>query len=121
MILYRPVGTKELDLIRESGWTRYPPRLPDQPIFYPVLEEEYACQIARDWNAKYNDDRRGYVTRFEVEDGFVRRYEVHTVGAARHRELWVPAEEQEEFQGHFLGKIEVIGECSGDRAEEEQR
>ena len=46
MILYRPVGTKELDLIRESGWTRYPPRLPDQPIFYPVLNEEYAVEIA---------------------------------------------------------------------------
>ena len=60
MILYRPVGTKELELIRESGWTRYPPRLPEQPIFYPVLEEEYARQIARDWNARYHDDHRGY-------------------------------------------------------------
>lgn len=120
MILYRPVGTKELDLIRQSGWTRYPPRLPDQPIFYPVLEEEYAQEIARDWNAKYNDDRRGYVTRFEIEDGFVQRYEVHTVGAARHRELWVPAGEQEEFQRHFIGKIQVIGEYAGGE-EEEQR
>ena len=50
-ILYRPVGTEELDLIRASGFSAFPPRLPEQPIFYPVLTEEYAVQIARDWNA----------------------------------------------------------------------
>lgn len=120
MILYRPVGTAELKLIRESGWEKFPPRLPEQPIFYPVLEEEYARQIARDWNARYNDDRRGYVTRFEVEDSWAKRYEIHTVGAALHRELWIPAEEQEEFQRHFIGKIEVIGEYPGDGTGEEQ-
>lgn len=36
-ILYRPVGRKELDLIKESGFKRFPPRLFHQPIFYPVL------------------------------------------------------------------------------------
>lgn len=112
MTLYRPVGTAELNLIRESGWTKYPPRLPEQPIFYPVLNVEYAREIARDWNAKYNDDRKGYVTRFEIEDGCAGRYEVHTVGNARHQELWVPAEEQEEFLRHIIGKIEVIAEFS---------
>ena len=119
MILYRPVGTAELELIRASGWTRYPPRLPEQPIFYPVLEEAYARQIARDWNARYNDDQRGYVTRFAIEDEYVRRYEVHTVGSALHRELWVPAEEQEEFQRHIIGRIQVIGEYPGREGEEE--
>ena len=64
--LFRPVGKTELDLIEESGFTKFPPRLPEQPIFYPVLNEEYAMQIARDWNAKYNADRIGFVTKFEV-------------------------------------------------------
>ena len=65
MILYRPVGTKELELIRESGYRAFPPRLPEQPIFYPVLNEKYAVEIASRWNVKYNDDHRGYVTRLD--------------------------------------------------------
>jgi hypothetical protein len=40
--LWRPVGPAELDLIRASGMTAFPPRLPDQPIFYPVTTEDYA-------------------------------------------------------------------------------
>jgi hypothetical protein len=54
--LFRPVGQKELDLISESGFTRFPPRLPEQPIFYPVLNIEYAEQIARDWNTRNVQD-----------------------------------------------------------------
>jgi len=57
-ILYRPVGRGELELIRASGFREFPPRLPEQPIFYPVLTEEYATQIARDWNTK--DERSGF-------------------------------------------------------------
>jgi hypothetical protein len=63
---FRPVGQKELDLIRQSGFTEFPPRLPEQPIFYPVLYEEYAAQIARDWNAKHGQPNVGYVTRFHT-------------------------------------------------------
>lgn len=117
MILYRPVGTGELELIRESGWLKYPPRLPEQPIFYPVLNEEYAVEIAAGWNAKYNDDRKGYVTRFEIDDGYFRQFEVHTVGGERHRELWVSAAELEEFNRHIIGKIEVVGEFSAEKAD----
>ena len=43
--LYRPVGPKELELIEQSGWKKFPPRLSEQPIFYPVMNEEYAIQI----------------------------------------------------------------------------
>ena len=68
--LYRPVGEKELDLIRNSGYSEFPPRLPYQPIFYPVLNEEYATQIARDWNTK-SGSRRGFVTRFQVRTEFL--------------------------------------------------
>ena len=57
MVLYRPVGTAELRLIEESGWREYPPRLPEQPIFYPVLEEGYAAEIASRWNAKTGDGK----------------------------------------------------------------
>lgn len=110
MILYRPVGTKELELIEKSGYKEFPPRLPEQPIFYPVLNEKYADEIAKNWNVKYNDDHKGYVTRFEVEDDFLKKYEPHVVGADYHRELWVPAEELDEFNLHIVGKIEVISE-----------
>lgn len=103
--LYRPVGPKELALIEASGFREFPPRLPEQPIFYPVLNEDYATQIARDWNVA--QDGAGYVTRFEVEAEFVRRYEVQTVGAAVHQEIWVPAEELAEFNRHIVGVIEV--------------
>lgn len=45
-LLYRPVGLKEMELIAESGFKKFPPRLMWQPIFYPVLNEQYASQIA---------------------------------------------------------------------------
>jgi hypothetical protein len=113
-ILYRPVGRNELALIRESGFTKFPPRLPGQPIFYPVLNEEYAMQIARDWNAKHNKDRRGYVARFQMKTKFLARYEVQTVGASHHQEYWIPAEELEVFNQNIVGEIEVIGEFRGE-------
>lgn len=52
MKLFRPIGAKELELIKRSGMTKFPPRLPEQPIFYPVFNADYARQIARDWNIK---------------------------------------------------------------------
>jgi hypothetical protein len=103
--LYRPVGPEELKLIVDSGWTAFPPRLADQPIFYPVTNEPYAIQIARDWNVKASGS--GYVTRFEVDSAFLERYPIQTVGGREHTELWVPAEELEEFNRHIVGKIEV--------------
>jgi len=109
-LLYRPVGQKELDLIRESGYTKFPPRLPEQPIFYPVLTEEYATKIARDWNTRYNSDGVGLVTRFRVRTAFLARYEVQTVGGSDHQEYWIPAEELTEFNRNIIGKIEVIAE-----------
>ncbi len=108
MILYRPVGDTELALIAQSEYRSFPPRLPEQPIFYPVLNEKYAEEIASRWNVKRNVGKKGYVTRFEVEDGYISKFEVQTVGASYHQELWIPAEELEEFNRHIIGKIEVI-------------
>ena len=113
--LYRPVGKKEMELIRESGYHCFPPRLPFQPIFYPVIQEEYAVQIARDWNTKdaasgYN----GYVTRFRVKSEFIEKYPVQTVGSSQHQEYWIPAAELGEFNENIVGKIEVIAEYKGE-------
>ena len=104
--LYRPVGPKELELIAASGFHEFPPRLAHQPIFYPVLNEDYAVQIARDWNVR--ESGAGFVTRFSVSSEFLRRYPVQTVGASLHKELWVPADELPEFNRNIVGLIEVI-------------
>jgi hypothetical protein len=110
-ILFRPVGQAELDLIRASGFRTFPPRLPHQPIFYPVCNEEYTTQIARDWNAKDTASGNvGYVTRFTVESEYLRRYPIQKVGNAIAIEHWIPAEELEEFNRHIVGLIEVIAE-----------
>jgi hypothetical protein len=106
--LWRPTGPQELALVRESGWRRWPPRLPDQPIFYPVLNEDYAVTIARDWNVPTSG--AGYVTRFRVESGFLSRYPVRQVGGRTILELWVPAGELDEFNDHIVGLIEVVHE-----------
>lgn len=114
MILFRPVGVKELQLIGETGFRAFPPRLPDQPIFYPVLNFEYAEQIARDWNTKDEASGfAGFVTKFEVGDDFASRYPVQVVGNDRHKELWVPAEELEEFNSQILGEITVEASYAG--------
>ena len=114
MILYRPVDPKELALIAASGHTAFPPRLPEQPIFYPVLNFQYAEQIARDWNAT-TAPYAGFVTRFEVDQRYAENFEIHTVGGKIHQELWVPAEELPEFNRHIKGKIEVVAAYYGDK------
>ena len=114
--LYRPVGLKELDLILQSDGRAFPPRLPEQPIFYPVLNFDYAAQIAGKWNPK--DERSGYagfVTAFDVEKTYVDQFEVHTVGASIHQELWIPAEALNEFNAHIIGRIQVREAFYGDR------
>ena len=108
--LFRPVGLDELELIRGSGYGEFPPRLPGQPIFYPVLNEEYAVQIARDWNTLHEADGRGFVTRFRVRREFLRRYDVRTVGGSVHQEYWIPAADLPEFNRHIVGLIEMIAE-----------
>ncbi|HZH35551.1 MAG TPA: hypothetical protein VEX64_11970 [Pyrinomonadaceae bacterium] len=113
--LYRPVGQKELDLISESGFTKFPPRLPEQPIFYPVCNQKYAEQIAKDWNAKHNADKVGFVTRFQVKTEFLGNYEIQTVGGELYQEYWIPAEELAEFNENIIGKIEVVSEFRNDK------
>ena len=106
--LYRPVGPEELALIAESGYRRFPPRLPEQPIFYPVLNEEYANDISRKWNAR--DYGAGFVTRFRVRKDYADKYPVQIVGDSTCQELWVPAEVLPTFNANIVGLIEVITE-----------
>ena len=113
--LYRPTGEMELASIRASGWREFPPRLPEQPIFYPVLNEEYATQIARDWNTR--DGGTGYVLRFQVESEYLARFPVRTAGARVHREYWIPAEELGEFNRNLVGRVEIVSEFTGTRAQ----
>ncbi len=112
MKLYRPVGLEELRLIVAMGMRGFPPRLPEQPIFYPVLNEGYARQIARDWNTK-SGLHAGFVTRFEIDDAYATKFERQVVGARKHEELWVSSEELGEFNAHIVGSVEVIGAYYG--------
>jgi hypothetical protein len=114
VLLFRPVGQAEMDLIEDTGRQEFPPRLPHQPIFYPVLSRDYAEQIARDWNTK--DPRSGYVgyvTEFRVRAVFLERYSVQTVGSSEHQEYWIPAEDLAEFNENIVGGIRVVEQFKG--------
>ena len=104
--LFRPVGPAELELIRAAGWKAFPPRLEEQPVFYPVLNQEYAAQIARDWNVR--ESGSGFVTRFDVDAEYLEKFPRQVVGGSVHEELWVPAEELDEFNSKIVGLIEVV-------------
>jgi hypothetical protein len=104
--LFRPIGPQELELVEKSGFREFPPRLPEQPIFYPVLTEEYALKIARDWNIPASG--AGYVTRFKVRRAFLSRYQVQAAGGKDHLEYWIPAADLPEFNRNIVGLIEVI-------------
>src|ERR1700722_10896626 len=104
--LWRPVGPHELELIRRSGMRSFPSRLPEQPIFYPVLTEEYAEKMARDWNVSAHGS--GYVTRFQVKQSFIRQYQVKEAGGRSHLEYWIPAEDVDAFNAAVVGLIEIV-------------
>ena len=104
--LFRPVGPRELELIGQANWKRFPPRLPEQPIFYPVSNEEYARQIAQDWNVK--ESGSGFVTRFSVSTEYLERFEIHIVGGKQHAEYWIPADQLDEFNKNIIGNITVV-------------
>lgn len=108
--LWRPVGPEELALIETSEMKAFPPRLPEQPIFYPVLTEEYAVKIARDWNVKASGS--GFVTRFEVLKSFLDCYDIQEAGGRAHLEYWIPAEEMSSFNDAIVGRIEVTKKFS---------
>ena len=114
--LYRPVGQQELDLIKESGYKAFPPRLEWQPIFYPVLNQPYAEQIALQWNTEDEFScYAGYVTAFDIPEAYLQQYPVQNVGGEIHNELWIPADELEAFNHQIAGTIRVVKEFFGDK------
>ncbi len=114
--LFRPVGVKELELIKESGMKAYPPRFSWQPIFYPVLIFEYASQIAKEWNTEDEGSGfAGFVTEFEIPEAYFHNFKVQNVGGKIYEELWVPSERLTEFNNNILNEIRVVAGFYGDR------
>lgn len=111
VVLWRPVGPAELELIRQSGMRAFPPRLPQQPIFYPVMTEEYAVKTARDWNAR--DSGSGFVTRFEIRKDFLDRFAIQDAGGRRHREYWIPAESLNALRRSWAGLKSCTSSAEG--------
>jgi len=112
-LLYRPVGANELALIAASGYSAFPPRRPGQPIFYPVLNQEYATQIARDWNATKVPLVSRVCHAFRRKDKLSFTVHRRESGRALALEYWIPAETLHEFNQNIVGKIEVISEFHG--------
>lgn len=106
MKLFRPVNQAELDLIVQSNWTKFPPRLVGQPIFYPVLNQQYAEEISKEWNVPSYGV--GHVLTFEVNDDYLKNYDIQKAGLDYHLEYWIPAEDLERFNQNILGKIELV-------------
>src|SRR5258706_1319365 len=106
--LYRTISQKELEVVAASEYHRWTPRLPEQPIFYPVANEEYAREISSQWNIPAGGV--GFVTKFEVKKSFIKRYQIHKVGGKNHTEWWIPAEDLEELNKNIVGLIQIVGE-----------
>ncbi|KQW86739.1 hypothetical protein [Brevundimonas sp. Root1279] len=119
--LYRPVGEAELALISRLDWSAFPPRLPEQPIFYPVMNEGYAEQIARDWNSLHEPAKVGHVLAFDLPIAVTDRWPVQVAGGRAHEELWVPAEALDDFNAMIVGPIRLVSTWrEGARVEEAQ-
>ncbi len=103
--LFRPLNRAELDLIQANAWKAFPPRLPSQPIFYPVLQEQYAIEITQQWNLPRFG--QAYVVAFDIDADFVAKYPIQKVGLDHHLELWVPAEELDAFNQELVGPIKL--------------
>lgn len=105
-VLYRPVNEAELELVRKALFKGFPPRLPEQPFFYPVTNEQYAAQITKEWNVPAYG--KGYVLKFEVNSEYLSQFDVQCVGGDEHTEYWIPSERMEEFNGQIIGQIEIV-------------
>jgi hypothetical protein len=106
--IFRPLGPQELELIKESGYKQWPPRLSGQPFFYPVTNEKYATEITVKWNIP--DFGVGYVAKFDVNKDFMDKFEIKKVGGANHTEWWIPAAELDELNRNIVGLINIVAE-----------
>lgn len=112
--LFRPVGQAEMELIAASGMKAFPPRLPEQPIFYPVATVEYARLIASDWNVRDPASGNvGYVLRFRILKDYLDRHPAREAGGRDLVEYWIPAEELPAVNANLVGLIEVVERFDG--------
>lgn len=104
VVLFRAVGPSELELIRASGGAGFPRRGHHEPILSVTPSEEVARREARSWNVE--DQRVGYVVRFEVDAGWLARYPVQDPdGTPEH---WIPNEAIEAFNARIVAPIQVV-------------
>ena len=115
--LWRPVGQAELDLVAASGWRAWPPRLPEQPTFSPVLDRRLATKTTRTWNVAAGGV--GYVTSFDVRREFLDRHAAHQAGGPDALEYRIPAEELPELNAAIVGAIREEADYRGPVAEQE--
>ncbi|MCL2859318.1 MAG: hypothetical protein FWF46_01845 [Oscillospiraceae bacterium] len=116
MKLYKPVGLFEMEKILESDGNGFPDRLPEQPIFYPVVNYSYAIQIAEKWNKdNYNSGFSGYVTEFNIADEYIKNYEIHCVGDKNCKEYWIPSNQLAVFNQNITDKIKIIEAFYGEQ------
>jgi hypothetical protein len=109
MKLFRSVGEKEFRIIQQRGFKSFPARLPGQPVFHPVLNKQYAMELAAKHNAADISSYRNYVLEFEVDDDYISWFDVETKGAEYRQEYDIPAEQLDEFNSHINGLISVVG------------
>jgi hypothetical protein len=73
-----------------------------------VLNFKYAAEIAEQWNmGDIESDGAGFVTAFEIPVEYFEKFQVQTVGLTHHQELWVPAEQLDEFNDMIMDGIRV--------------
>jgi hypothetical protein len=117
VVLFRPIGCQELELIEKSGFTQFPPQAFSPAYLLSSSEPRVRRKVARDWNTKDADSGyMGYVTRFRVRRDYLSKYPVQLVGARSvHEEYWIPAEDLEQFNENLVGLIEIIASFQADR------
>lgn len=115
--LYQPVSMEELQAIKALDWKAFPAHDPEQPIFRPVVDEAFAAQLAREWNAAHTTYRRGYVVRFTVSKAFMTAYENKAAGVRGHEEYWIPPEDLSLLNAAIQGQIAIAGTFAGHDAE----
>ncbi len=102
--LYRAVNAEELAALQSLRWKGFPPCA--EAAFYPALNARFALDFIH--SQEGGKKPALYLTRFQIHAGYVRSFEVQTLSGEVHDELWVPAEEWENFNRNIVGRIAVV-------------
>ena len=106
--LYKSVGLPEWRLIVAEQRKRFHSRLLMKPIFYPSLSFDYACKLAKEWNAiDHLSEYVGLVVGFKVPPDFLDNYEKMLQGEYVPGDLWVTVAELYRMNQVIDGRISV--------------